>query len=108
MNDTGYAFHPEAKLDLEGVWHHVVRESGFPTRADHVSDSILDAIGKLVPFPGMGHRRPDLTKRESVRFFLVYDYLIAYVHDRKPLWVLAVLYGRRNPELLTSILSGRE
>jgi plasmid stabilization system protein ParE len=53
------------------------------------------------------HRRPDLTSR-PLRFILVYDYLIAYAPDEKPLWVIAVLHGSRNPRVLAAILRERE
>lgn len=53
-----------------------------------------------------GHRRDDLTSR-PLRFWRVYDYLIAYAPE-KPLLVLAVLHGRRNPRILAGILRGRE
>jgi plasmid stabilization system protein ParE len=107
MSNTGYAFHPEAELDLQEAWDYISSDKGR-SRADYVSDSILDAIGNLVSLPHQGHRRPDLTKRREVRFISVHDYLVAYVPDKKPLWVLAVLYGGRRPKLLASILSGRK
>ncbi len=49
-----------------------------------------------MPFPGVGHTRPDLTSR-PMRFILVHDSLIAYAPETKPLWVIAVIHGRRNP-----------
>jgi hypothetical protein len=33
---------------------------------------------------------------------------IAYAPDERPLWVIAVLHGRRNPRVLAAILRGRE
>jgi hypothetical protein len=38
----------------------------------------------------------------------VRDYLIAYAPDESPLWVVAVLHGRRNPRVMAAILLGRE
>ena len=67
---------------------------------------ILAAIRDLFPFPGVGHRRPDLTSR-PLRFILVREYLIAYASDEKPLWVVAILHGRRSPHVLAAILRGR-
>ena len=61
----------------------------------------------LVTFPGRGHRRPDLTSRR-LRFILVREYLIAYAPDEKPLWVIAVMHGRRNPRVMAAILRARE
>ena len=36
------------------------------------------------------------------------EYLIVYAPDEKPLWVVAVLHGRRNPRLMAAILSDEE
>jgi len=68
---------------------------------------ILSAIRALVPFPNQGHKRPDLTAR-PLRFILVHEYLIAYAPDERPLWVVAVMHGRRNPRVMAAILRGRE
>ena len=60
----------------------------------------------IVPFPEQGHKRPDLTSK-PLRFILVREYLIAYAPDEKPLWVVAVMHGRRSPRILAAILRGR-
>jgi plasmid stabilization system protein ParE len=75
--------------------------------ADRLIAEISEAVRQLVAFPHQGHHRPDLTSR-PLRFVVVRDYLIAYVPDESPLWVLAVLHGRRNPALMAAILKGRE
>jgi hypothetical protein len=36
------------------------------------------------------------------------NYLIAYAPNKKPLWILAVMHGRRSPRVIASILKGRE
>jgi len=72
-----------------------------------VTADILDAIEGLVPFPHQGYRRPDLTSR-PLRFTNARDYLIAYAPEEKPLWVVAVIHGRRNPRVMGAILRGRE
>lgn len=43
-----------------------------------------------------------------MRFKQVRDYLIAYVPDEKPLWVIAVVHGHRSPRVMAAILGGRE
>jgi plasmid stabilization system protein ParE len=68
---------------------------------------IFDAIRGLVPFPLQGHRRSDLTSR-PLRFILVREYLIAYAPEQKPLWVVAVMHGRRSPRIMAAILRSRE
>lgn len=70
-------------------------------------EELLNAVRKLVAFPHTGHKRPDLTSR-PLRFQTIRDYLVAYAPDEKPLVVIAVLHGRRNPRVLAAILSGRE
>jgi plasmid stabilization system protein ParE len=102
---SGYAFHPEARDDLEEIREYVAADN--PHAADRLVDRILDAIVALVPFPHQGHRRPDLTSR-PLRFWAVHDYLIAYAPDERPLWVIAVLHGRRDPRVLSAVLRGRQ
>ena len=43
-----------------------------------------------------------------LRFIVVREYLIAYAPEEKPLWVVAVMYGRRSPRVMAAILRGRE
>jgi len=100
----GYAFHPEALADLDEIWEYISADS--LNAADRVIDEILVAIGALVPFPHKGHSRPDLTSR-PLRFLLVRDYLVVYAPDEKPLWVIAVIRGRRNPRIMAAVLRTR-
>jgi hypothetical protein len=37
----------------------------------------------------------------------VREYLIAYAPEEKPLWVVAVMHGRRNPRMIAAILSAQ-
>jgi toxin ParE1/3/4 len=102
---SGYALHPEAYADLDDIRGYIAQDN--PDAADLVITEIFDTIRGLAPFPGQGQRRPDLTSR-PLRFSLVRDYLIAYAPDEKPLWVLAVMHGRRSPRIMAAILRGRE
>jgi plasmid stabilization system protein ParE len=101
---TGYDFHPEAAIDLDEIWEFIAEDS-FDA-AERVVSEILDRIGDLVPFPEQGHRRPDVTSR-LLRFAAVYEYLIAYAPDEKRLWTIAVMHGRRNPQVMAAILRAR-
>jgi hypothetical protein len=49
----------------------------------------------------------DLTSR-PLRFIRVRQYPIAYAPDKKPLWIIAVVHGRRDPDVLATILKSRE
>jgi plasmid stabilization system protein ParE len=102
---NGYAFHPEARLDLDVIWEFIRAEN--LDAADRVVAEILAAVRGLVPFPHQGHRRTDLT-RGAMRFKRVRDYLIVYAPDESPLWVVAILHGHRNPRTMAAILRGRE
>jgi plasmid stabilization system protein ParE len=102
---TGYDFHPEARADLDEIWEYVRVDS--LDAADRMIADILAAIAALVPFPHQGHKRPDLSSR-PLRFITVRDYLIAYAPDERPLWVVALMHGRRNPRIMAAILRSRE
>ena len=74
--------------------------------ADRIREEIYESIQSLVPFPHVGHSRPDLTIR-PLRFQVVRDYVIAYAPDEKPLAIIAVLHGRRNPRVIAALLRAR-
>jgi toxin ParE1/3/4 len=101
----GYEFHPEAEIDLDIIWEFIA-EDNIPA-ADRVVGEIEATIEALVPFPHQGYRRPDLTQR-PLRFTNVRDYLIAYAPEKKPLWIVAIMHGKRSPRVMAAILRGRE
>lgn len=102
---TGYSFHPEALFDLDEIWEFIRADS--LDAADRLIAEILESIEALVASPNRGQRRPHLTSR-PLRFTLVREYLIAYAPEEKPLWVVAVIHGRRSPRLMAAILKDRE
>ena len=102
---SGYALHLEAYADLDDIRYYLAEQN--PDAADRVISEIFDTLRGLVAFPHQGHRRPDLTSR-PLRFILVREYLIAYAPEERPLWVVAVMHGRRSPRLIASILRDRE
>jgi antitoxin ParD1/3/4/toxin ParE1/3/4 len=100
-----FALHPLAAQDITDIWEFIAEDS--PQAARRVREELLAAIRALAPFPHVGHRRPDLTGR-PLRFIVVRQYLIAYAPAEKPLWVVAVMHGRRSPRVMAAILRGRE
>jgi plasmid stabilization system protein ParE len=102
---TGYALHPEAFSDLDGIREYIAEDN--PDAANRVITEIFDEIRALVAFPNQGYRRPNLTSR-PLRFKLVREYVIAYAPEKRPLWVVAVFHGRRSPRVMATILRGRE
>jgi len=101
---SGFVFHPSAISDLEEIWEFIAEDSA--DAADRVIEEIHQAISGLVPFPESGHVRSDLTSR-PLRFRAVRDFLIAYAGDEKPLVVIGVLHGRRNPRVIAAMLRER-
>ena len=99
-----FVLHPDALKDLEEIWEYIAADS--PDAADRVREEIYDGIKSLVPFPYVGHSRLDLATR-PLRFQTVREYVIAYAPDEKPLTVVAVLHGRRNPRVVAAILRTR-
>jgi toxin ParE1/3/4 len=102
---NGLVLHPEALADLSEIWEYIAADN--PGAADSVLEELREAILALVPFPQLGHRRSDLTSR-PLRFHPVRDFLIAYAPDERPLLVLAILHGRRNPRIMAALLRARE
>jgi antitoxin ParD1/3/4/toxin ParE1/3/4 len=100
-----YALHPEAFSGLHGIREHIAEYNA--DAAGRVISDIFDGIRRLAEFPYQGYRRPNLTSR-PLRFKLVRDYAIVYAPEAKPLWVVAVIHGRRSPRVMAAILRGRE
>ena len=100
-----FVLHPEAYADLDDIWEYIADDN--LDAADRVREEIFQTIHSLVAFPHQGHKRPDLTSRPLL-FQVLRDYVIAYAPDEKPLAVIAVLHGRRNPRVIAAILKGRD
>ena len=100
--EQGFALHPLAAQDITDIWEFIAEDN--PLAASRVREQILSTLRGLVPFPYQGHTRPDLTSR-PLRFTLIREYLIAYAPDEMPLWVIAVMHGRRSPRVMAAILS---
>jgi plasmid stabilization system protein ParE len=82
---TGFVLHPEAYRDIEEIWEYVAVDN--LSAADSIVEEIYEMIQRLVPFPGQGHARPDLTSR-PLRFQILRDYVIAYAPAEQPLLVI--------------------
>jgi plasmid stabilization system protein ParE len=101
---SGFVLHPQAYADLDEIWEYIAADS--LDAADRLREEIYEAIQSLVPFPYIGHSRPDLTSK-PLRFQSVREYVIAYAPDEYPLAVIAVLHGRRSPRVIAAILRSR-
>jgi plasmid stabilization system protein ParE len=103
--NPGFKLHPLAGKDITAIWAYIAEDNIFA--AGRMREEILRHIRALVEFPHQGYSRPDLTSR-PLRFNPVREYVIAYAPDKKPLWVVAVFHGRRNPRVIAALLRGRE
>jgi plasmid stabilization system protein ParE len=54
---SGFVFHPNALEDLEEIQGYIAADS--VEAADRVLEELYEAIKSLVPFPRIGHSRPD-------------------------------------------------
>jgi len=102
---SGFRLHPEAYDDIDEIRAYIAEDS--PDAADRMVNEIFDRLRKLTQFPQQGFRRPLLTSL-PLRFIVVREYLIAYASERDPLWVIAVIHGRRSPRTMAAILRGRQ
>jgi plasmid stabilization system protein ParE len=101
---SGFVLHPQAYADLDEIWEYIAADN--LDAADRVREEIYETIQSIVQFPYVGHSRADLTSK-PLRFQTVREYVIAYAPEEKPLAVIAVLHGRRNPRVLAAILRSR-
>ena len=99
-----FALHPEAFADLDEIREYIASEN--PDAADRLMDEFFAEFRILAQFPQLGHARAELSSNPT-RFRILREYLIAYVPDDSPLWILAVLHGRRNPRAMAAILRDR-
>lgn len=100
-----YLLHPEAYADLDAIRAFIAEAN--PDAADRFINEVFDALQSLDRFPNQGHRRPDLTSC-PLRFWPVRDYLLVYAPDERPIWVIAVLHGSRDPRFIAAQLEKRE
>src|SRR6478735_8296293 len=90
---------PAAEDDVFQIWCYLLDQAG-PVVADRVEREILVKFANLAAIPGIGHRRPDLT-RSDVLFYTLYEFMIVYRRGN-PLQILGVLHAKRDLHHLLS------
>ena len=101
---AGYELSPEVENDLFEIWSTIAEDD--VAAANRVESELRRAFGSLARFPGQGHWRRELSGR--LRFWPIWDYLIAYRPEPPPILIAGVLHGRRNPDTLAKILASRQ
>lgn len=84
---------PRARTDMDEIWEFIARDDY--DAADRVEIELQQAIRDLAQLPGKGHRREDVTD-QTLRFWILYSYVIVYRYDDGSLTVLRVIHGARN------------
>lgn len=84
---------PQAKADLQEILLDIAADS--PDTAERLRVEMYHGLQGLGRSPGIGHYREDLLDRRY-RFWNFYSYVVAYAWKRKPIQVIAVIYGRRD------------
>jgi toxin ParE1/3/4 len=90
---------PRAELDLDDIWLYVAKESGSIEIANRLIDKITDRFFLLARFPFMGRSRDEDFGAGS-RSFTVGDYIIVYTVEGEDVFILRVVPGRRDLDLL--------
>lgn len=89
-----YNLTPAALEDLRSIAAYLEEEAGERI-ATRIIQEVLLSFDQLADYPGLGHRRSDLTRR-PIHFFTHKPYLIAYRCESTPLIILSVLHGARD------------
>ncbi|MDR0963102.1 MAG: type II toxin-antitoxin system RelE/ParE family toxin [Clostridium sp.] len=90
-------YSPESLNDLDAIWEYIFIELANPDAADHVINSIMEAISNLETFPEMGAPLSSVTDIESdYRFISSGGYLIFYRSEDKNVYIDRILYGKRD------------
>ncbi len=92
-----------AERDLAEIIGYVVEAASAAT-ADHVLTEFATAFQLLAERPSLGHRRPDLTEDPSLRFWALFSWLVVYAPRSKPVTIVSIVHGARDPEDLGRLL----
>ena len=87
---------PQAQQDLTDIAEFIAKESGLAA-AERVVRELERNFQLLAEQPEVGHGREDITADPAVRFWAVYSYLVAFVSSDRPLAVVSVIHGARDP-----------
>jgi plasmid stabilization system protein ParE len=83
-----------AKTDVQQIWDWTANHYG-EQYADKLVAAIYEDCLMLARMPGIGHKRPDLTRRNSL-FWTVDDYYLIYTPDTAPLEIDRILHTSRD------------
>jgi len=101
---------PEAKNDLMEIKNYISDELHNPQAAVNLIVKITEKIRGLLKYPGIGSSLSAVIDIQTEYRFLVWDnYLIFYRYEDEAVYVIRILYGRRDYlRVLFNDLSGEE
>lgn len=89
-----YKLSPHAEEDFTSILCDIAEHSGW-SRSMDVEESLYAAFNRLSRDPGIGHLRDDLLPR-TIHVYYSNPYIVLYLRDTDPLYVVAVLHGARD------------
>ena len=89
-----YVLTPLAEEDLDEVLAFVAADDS--QAALRLLHGLESAFELLAAYPGVGHRRSDLSRNKRLRFWPVASYLVIYLQGSSPLRIVRILRGDRD------------
>jgi plasmid stabilization system protein ParE len=89
-----YKLSPHAEEDFATLLYEIAVHSGW-SRSMDVEESLYTAFNSLAQNPGIGHLRDDLLPR-TIHFYYADPYMVLYLREMEPLYVVAIVHGARN------------
>ena len=87
----------ESLHDLDEIWDYIASELQNPIAAERIVNSIMDAVDQLADFAEVGAPLTSVADIESdYRFLVTGTYLNFYRVYENGVFVVRVLYGRRD------------
>ena len=89
-----YKLSPDAEQDFASILYGIAEHSGW-SRSMDVEESLYAAFNSLAQDPGIGHLRDDLLPR-TIHVYYADPYMVLYLRDTEPLYVVAIVHGARD------------
>lgn len=90
-------FSPLAFEDLQEIKEYISAELENPSAAQHTLSRILKSIRSLINFPDSGAPLSSVVNIQTdYRFVISGGYIVFYRHDRNAIFIVRVLYGKRD------------
>ena len=88
---------PEAENDLAGIKEYIAEQLENPAAAENTVRKIAKRIRKLEQFPELGTPLSSVINAVTdYRFLVCANYLAFYLIEENDVYIIRVLYGRRN------------